>query len=187
MIVVFSFMSPFLYYCHMSIAKNLPFIIIRQPLLIVFLATIAFTTQAQTDRTNSQLFQGLLQTGYQFSVFADPDRLGPTISAGLIFDEQVVYKLSYVPGSHIPNNQEHSIDVLLSKYMSPRQWAIGAAYFRTPDFKDIIVPALSYYNFRVRGSNFGYNLKLGLSLHALGYGVPLPIGQVNLTYRIGRK
>lgn len=158
-----------------------------QLLLCTLLTAVALTSRAQNERTQSQLFQGVIQTGYQVPFFIFKDRMGPTLSAGFIFDEQVVYKLSYVAGGETPNNQEHSLDVLLSKYRSPRQWAIGAAYYRTPDFKDIVLPALSYYNFRVRGSNIGYNIKLGVSLYALGYGLPLPIGQFNLTYRIGRK
>lgn len=167
--------------------KRFPLISL-QLLLSILLATAGFTTQAQNDRTQSQLFQGLIQTGYQVPAFIFKDRMGPTLSAGIIFDEQVVYKFTYVVGSEMTNNQEHSFDVLLSKYMSPRQWAIGAAYYKTTDYQDIILPALSYYNFRLKGSNFGYNIKLGLSLYPVRYGIPLPfpIGQFNLTYRIGR-
>lgn len=156
-------------------------------LALAFNANI-LNVHAKDKPIKKQPFQGVFQTGYQIPV-SYKDRLGPTLSVGLILDEQVLYKFTHVLNDKNLSNQEHSIDILVSKYQKPKQWAIGASYYKATNSKDLILPCVSFYNFRVGQTNFGYNVKVGFSVYSLGWAIPFasPIAQFNLIYRLGRK
>ncbi len=151
------------------------------------LLLLAIIASSQNPPKKSKLLQGLVQVGCEIpSAFRD--RLGTIASVGFIFDEQVVYKFTYLKSNENTYNQEHSIDILLSKYQKSKQVSIGGAYYISSNSKDIILPTVSFYNFHFYNTNFGYNIKLGFSLQALGYGLPIasPILQLNVSYIISK-
>ena len=145
-----------------------------------------FAQEYAQRKSESNTIAMTVQTGYQLPV-SFLDRRGGTIGFGFVFMNRAIYKLNHVYLTE-QSNMEHSLDIILSGEPKRSSLSLGCSYYWSSSSRDI-VPAVTFNQFNFVRSNLGFTIRFGLSLYAIGAGVPLasPIIQGNLTYTLFKK